>query len=120
MSHHTAEKLNPIKTTKKAVIANVVTNSNAESIAEEFSDRFAGLGKVQVEIHLDPDATPVIHVEIHRNLDVTPVIQPHRRIPFHLRQNDQHELQHIEDMDVIERVTQPKSVSSRSTKTEQC
>ena len=98
MSHRTAEKLNLIKINKKAVIANLVTNSNAESIAEEFADRFEGLGKltkVQVKIHLNPD--------------VTPVIQPHRRIPFHLRQKVKDELQHLEDMDVIERVTQPTS-----------
>ena len=98
MSHHTAEKLNLIKINKKAVIANLVTNSNAELIAEEFSDRFEGLGKltkVQVKIHLNPD--------------VTPVIQPHRRTPFHLRQKVKDELQHLEDMDVIERVTQPTS-----------
>ena len=123
MSHHTAEKLNLIEINKNAVIANAVTNSNAESIAGEFSDRFEGLGKVQVEIHLNPDVTPVIHVdihlnpdvmpvikvEIHRNPDVTPVIQTHRRITFHLRQNDNHELQHLEDMDEIEKVTQSKA-----------
>ena len=100
------------------MISNVVTNSNAEPIAEEFSERSEGLGKmakVKVEIHLNPDVTPVIQVEIHLNPDVTPVtqvqihlnpyvtpvIQPHRRIPFHLRQNDKHELQHLEDKDVI-------------------
>ena len=49
MSHHTAEKLNLIKINKKAVIANVVTNSNAESIAEEFADRFEGLCKLACE-----------------------------------------------------------------------
>ena len=98
MSHRTAEKLNLTKINKKAVIANLVTNSNAESIAEEFADRFEGLGKltkVQMKIHLNPD--------------VTPVIQPHRRIPFHLRQKVKYELQHLEDMDVIERVSQPTS-----------
>ena len=129
MSHHTAEKLNLITINQEAVLANMKINSNAEPIAEEFSERFEGLGnlaKVKVEIHLNPDVTPVIQVEIHLNPDVTPVtpmtqvqihlnpdvmpvIQPHRRIPFHLRQNDKHELQHLEDMDVIERVTQPKS-----------
>ena len=94
------------------MISNVVTNSNAESIPGEFSERFEGLGKltkVKAEIHLNPDVTPVTQVQIHLNPDVTPVIQPHRRIPFHPLQNDKHELQHIEDMDVIERVTQPKS-----------
>ena len=98
MSRHTAEKLSLIKINKKAVIAKVVTNSNAESIADEFADRFEGLGKlanVQVQIHLNPD--------------VTLVIQPHHRIHFHLRQKVKDELQHLEDMDVIERVTQPTS-----------
>ena len=109
MSHHTAEKLNLIKINKNAVIANVVTNPNAESIAEEFSERSDGLGKlsnVKVDIHLNPDVTPVIQVEIHLNPDVTPVIQVeihlnpnvthvsqrHRRIPFHPFQNDKHGL----------------------------
>ena len=95
-----------------------MTNLNAEWIAEEFSERFEGLGtlgKVKVEIHLNPDVTPVIQVEIHLNPDVTPVtqvqihlnpyvtpvIQPHRKIPFHLHQNAKDELQHLEDMDVI-------------------
>ena len=98
MSHQTAEKLNLITINQQAVLANMKTSSNAESIAEEFADRFEGLGrlsKVQVQIHLNPD--------------VTPVIQPHRRIPFHLRQKVKDELQHLEDMDVIERVTQPTS-----------
>ena len=98
MSHQTAEKLNLITINQQAVLAYMKTSSNAESIAEEFADRFEGLGrlsKVQVQIHLNPD--------------VTPVIQPHRRIPFHLRQKVKDELQHLEDMDVIERVTQPTS-----------
>ena len=96
----TAEKLNFIKINKKAVISNVVTNSNAGSIPGEFPERVEGLGKltkvkveihlnpdvtpvIQVEIHLNPDVTPVTQVQIHLNPDVTPVIQPHRRIPFH-------------------------------------
>ena len=94
MSHRTSDKLNLIKINKKAVLANLVTNSNTDSIAEEFADRFEGLGKltkVQVKIHLNPDAMPVI--------------QPHRRIHFHLRQKVKDELLHLEDMDVIERVT---------------
>ena len=96
MSDHTAEKLNLITINKKAVISNVVTNSNAESIAEEFADRFEGLGKLAKVL-----------VKIPLNLDVTPVIQSHRRIPFHLRQKVKDELQHLEDMDVIDIVTQP-------------
>ena len=81
---------------QQAVLANVKISSNAESIATEFADRFEGLeklSKVQVQIHLNPD--------------VTPVIQPNRRIHFHLRQKVKDELQHLEDMDVIERVTHP-------------
>ena len=97
MGHVTAEKLN-IKINESAVIASVVTDPETTSIIEEFADRFSGLGKlanVQVQIHLDPE--------------VTPVIQQHRRMPFHLRQKVKDELQHLEDMDVIERVTQPTS-----------
>ena len=48
---------------------------------------------LEVEIHLNPDVTPVTQVQIHLNPDVTPVI--------HLHQNAKDELQHLEDMDVI-------------------
>ena len=50
------------------------------------------------------------------------MIQPHRRIPFHLRQKVKDELQHLEDMDVIESHSANilGVASSRSTKTEQC
>ena len=88
MSHNTAEKLNLIKINKKAVIANVVTNSNAGSIAKEFADRFEGLCKLA-------------KVQVQLNSDVPPVIHPHRRISFHLCQKVNDELQHLEDMDVI-------------------
>ena len=96
MGHATAEKLNLIRINNCAMIASVVTDPETTPIIEMVADRFNRLGKlanVQVQIHLDPE--------------VTPVIQQHRRIPFYLRQKVKDELQHLEDMDVIERVTQP-------------
>ena len=98
LCHHTADMLNLIKINKEAVVANVVTDETTQTIVEEFKDRFEGLGKVKG-----------VQIQLHLNPDITPVIQPHRRIPFHLRQKVKEELQHLEEMDVIERVTQPSS-----------
>ena len=98
LCHRTADMLNLIKINKEAVVANVVTDETTQTIVEEFKDRFQGLGKVKG-----------VRVQLHLNPDIKPVIQPHRRIPFHLRQKVKEELQHLEEMDVIERVTQPSS-----------
>ena len=47
----------------------------------------------QIELHIDPN--------------VQLVIQPHRRIPFHFRQQIEAESQRLEDLDIIEHVDGP-------------
>jgi len=56
---------------------------------------FEGIGLFPGEctIHLDPNITPVVH--------------PPRRVPFALRERLEHELQHMEKLDVISKVTEP-------------
>ena len=44
---------------------------------------------------------------MHIDESVRPVIQPHRRIPFHLRQKVEKELANMEAMDIIEKVEGP-------------
>ena len=62
----------------------------------EFRDLFGGIGKVRgkvVKLHIDPD--------------VQPKQQPHRRILFHVRQDVEKELERLESLDIIEKVTGP-------------
>ena len=59
----------------------------------EFEDLFSGIGKLigkVVKLHIDPD--------------VQPKQQPHRRIPFHVRQDVEKELERLESLDIIEKV----------------
>ena len=62
----------------------------------EFEDLFSGIGKVEgklVKLHIDPD--------------VQPKQQLHRRIPFHVRQDVEKELERLESLDIIKKVTGP-------------
>ncbi|CAF0866872.1 unnamed protein product [Brachionus calyciflorus] len=48
-----------------------------------------------------------IKVKLHINQNVVPVRQPHRRIPFHLRDRVEDEIQRMLDMDIIEPASGP-------------
>ena len=91
-----AENLGLIKINQEALVANVESCTDTATLVHEFRDRFEGLGKLrdhQVKLHIDPE--------------VQPVTQPHRRIPFHLRQKVEKEIKRLEDLDVIEAVEGP-------------
>ena len=93
LSYHTAQKLGLIAVSvNTATIADSDKNT-PESLKEEFKSLFGGIGKVQnkeVKLHIDPD--------------VTPRQQPHRRIPFHIREDVEKELERLERLDIIEKV----------------
>ena len=88
LSNHTAQRLGLIAVSvNTATIADSDKNTQ-ESLKEEFKSLFLGTGKVQnkqVKLHIDPD--------------VTSQQQPHRRIPFHVREDV---------LDIIEKVEGPK------------
>ena len=46
-------------------------------------------------------------VKLHIDPDVQPKQQPHRRIPFYVRQDVEKELERLENLDIIEKVTGP-------------
>ncbi|XP_030850066.1 uncharacterized protein K02A2.6-like [Strongylocentrotus purpuratus] len=65
----------------------------ADDISSSYADLFNGLGKlkdVKCKLHIDDT--------------VKPVVQPHRRIPFHVRKQTEKELQRLLDLDIIKRV----------------
>ena len=71
------------------------TASIAE-ICDKHPQVFTGMGKmtgVKVKFHVDPD--------------VKPVVQPHRRIPFHMRKRVEEEIKRLEELDIIEKVDGP-------------
>lgn len=72
------------------------TPSTVDALVEEYSDIFVGIGKLkdfQVKLHID-DTVPA-------------VAQAHRRIPFHLRQKVEEQLELDEKLGIIEKVDGP-------------
>ena len=70
--------------------------SRVEKLVKEYDELFHGLGKLkgyQVKLHIDES--------------VQPVAQPHRRVPFHVRQQLEEQLKRDEDLGVLERIEGP-------------
>ena len=92
LGYDTAQKLGLVK-----IVNQVTVKTSSQYLADgEFKDLFGGIGKVRgklVKLHIDPD--------------VQPKQQPHRRIPFHVRKDVERELERLESLDIIERVTGP-------------
>jgi hypothetical protein len=78
------------------IIASV--SSSSEILCNKNSDVFKGIGKLKD-----------VKVKIHVDVNVKPVIQPHRRIPFHIRKQVEAELDRFEKLDIIEKVDGPTS-----------
>ena len=69
----------------------VKTTDRYSKLREEHNDIFEGIGKlrgVQVKLHIDETAQPVQN--------------RHRRIPYHIREKVQEELEKLEQLDIIE------------------
>lgn len=70
--------------------------SVADELVETHPELFQGIGRLnnfQVKLYINPD--------------VKPTCQPHRRVPFHIRQKVEDELQKLEADDIIEEVAGP-------------
>ncbi|CAC5374989.1 unnamed protein product [Mytilus coruscus] len=77
-------------------ISRALNRNKHELLCEQYKDIFHGLGKLkdtQVKIHIDNT--------------VKSIVQPHRRIPFHVRKQVEAELERLERLDIIERVHGP-------------
>lgn len=78
------------------VVKRVYSIKQEDNVLQEYSDVFTGLGKIKgVEhtIRLKPDAIPVVH--------------PPRRVPVKLREQLKEELNRMEELKVIEKVSKP-------------
>ncbi|XP_030599671.1 olfactory receptor 10A3-like [Archocentrus centrarchus] len=86
-----------------AVAAKAQCRTVADELVESHPDLFQGIGKLkdfQVKLHINPD--------------VKPSCQPHRRVPFHIREKVEDELKKLQEDDIIEDVTDPTPWVSRS------
>lgn len=76
--------------------ANVIASDPYAQLLKDYADRFEGIGKlkdVQVKLHIDDS--------------VQPRQQRTRRVPFHLRDQVEQELQTLMEQDIIEPATGP-------------
>ena len=86
LSFHTASDLHMI-----AITYAIPTGTT--DITDTYADRFQGIGKLEgatCTLHVDPNVLPVAH--------------QHRRIPSHVRQQTEKELQRLQKLDIIEPV----------------
>lgn len=77
-------------------VSSQVQHSVADELLESHPELFKGIGKLKD-----------FQVKLHINTDIKPTCQPHRRVPFHLRQKVEDELHKLEADDIIEEVTGP-------------
>ena len=94
LGYSTAVELGLINVPK--LVNAVDTHSTPPSFTKDFADVFKGTGKLkgyQFRIHIDPT--------------VKPVAQPPRRVPFHVRQQVEEQLEQLESAGIIEPVEGP-------------
>ncbi len=92
----TAQKLNVLRVGPPSIphVYSVTTEGNSADFREEFADVFNGVGKLKD-----------YKLKLHIDRTVTPVAQPVRRIPFSLRDKVDKKLDELQEMDIIEPVT---------------
>ena len=96
LSYKTVSMLGLIKVDITAGNVNIVRSKDPltlEKLAAEHPELFQNVGKLRNH-----------EVKLHIDQWVKPVAQPHRRIPFHLREKVEDELQSLLDQDIIEPV----------------
>lgn len=79
-------------------------HSKADELCRTYKSVFTGTGKLKDT-----------KTDLHLDTSVQPVTQPHRRIPFHIREKVQKELKRLEDLDIIEMWLRQKQKAKRMT-----
>ena len=83
-------------------------SSKVTKLCNTYSEIFNGIGKFKD-----------FQGKIHTDESVKPVVQPHRRIPFHIRKQVKCELEKLDKLDIIDRGDGPTpSCSSKADKSE--
>ena len=69
------------------------SSNNVETLLKQYSGLFEGIGKLKDR-----------EIKLHIDENVPAVSQHHRRIPFHMREKVEKELERLEKLDIIEKV----------------
>ena len=77
-------------------IINSVSTPKVDNILEDYNDCFEGLGKMKGKT-----------AKLHIDDSVKPLAQKYRRLPFHIRDQVEAELNNLEELDIIERAKGP-------------
>ena len=73
-----------------------ISSRQVDNLVKQNSVLFQGIGKLKDR-----------EIKLHKNENAQPVGQPHRRIPFYLREKVEKELDMLEQLDIIEKVNGP-------------
>ncbi len=73
-----------------------IDKAKIDKVVNEFSDRFKGIGELKD-----------CKIKFHVDETVKPIAQPHRRIPFSMREKLESKLIELEEADIIEKVEGP-------------
>ena len=97
---HSADTLLNFDTASSLGLVTIAYNVHSEEdsspdFLSDYADRFEGIGKISSFV-----------CTLHVDETVPPIAVPHRRIPFHMRQQVEKELERLVELDVIERVDQ--------------
>lgn len=95
LSYQTADELGLIKIIH-SIGPTPMNLTVADKLVNSYPELFDGIGKLkdfQVTLHINPE--------------IQPTCQPHRRVPFHVREKVEAELRKLEAEDIIEKVTGP-------------
>ena len=96
ISYETSVELGLVPEINSVTSNSVKDSGNVKNLINEYSGLFEGIGKLKDK-----------EIKLHIDESVPPVAQPHRRIPFHMREKVEKELQRLEQLDIIEKVDGP-------------
>ena len=96
LSYDTSVQLELVPEINSVTAKSEISSRKVDNLVKQNSVLFQGIGKLKDR-----------EIKLHIDESVQPVAQPHRRIPFHLREKVENELDRLEQLDIIEKVDGP-------------
>ena len=96
LSYDTSVQLELVPEINSVTAKSEISSRKVDNLVKINSVLFQGIGKLKDR-----------EIKLHIDESVQPVAQPHRRIPFHLREKVENELDRLERLDIIEKVDGP-------------
>ena len=96
LSYDTSVQLELVPEINSVTAKSEISSRKVDYLVKQNSVLFQGIGKLKDR-----------EIKLYIDESVQPVAQPHRRIPFHLREKVENELEMLEQLDIIEKVDGP-------------